>query len=244
VTHDPASRAPGTFQRRIADLLGRRSFWVAFIAALMALPLVRGLTAPLPSRPEPIRSLPEFQLTNERGRPFGSADLRGKVWVADFIFTTCGTICPKLTEAMQQVQYRARNLKGAVHLVSFTVDPRNDTPQKLFAYADKHHALGAGDWSFLTGKATDLYWLAQEGFKMSYGNPPEEDEEHGERDVNAALVDIAHGQKLVLVDPDLKICGYYDPDPAGLDRLVRDMGLLANLYRPSNATMQIPPEAR
>jgi len=235
MTHDPATRTPGAFQRRLADLVGRRSVWAAIIVVVVALPLLRAFTAEAPLAPPPLfpEPLPEFRLVDERGRPFGSAELRGKTWVANFVFTRCTKVCPELTKSMAQVAYRIRNVKSAAHLVSITVDPTYDTPKQLFAYADAHHALESGDWTFLTGKLDDLRALVFGGFRMPFGSGDEDEERApgAPRDPAAELIDVAHlthGRRLVLVDPDLRIRGYYEPDREGLDRLVHDVGLVVN----------------
>ena len=83
--------------------------------------------------------VPAFRLTSQDGRPYGSEELRGKVWVANFIFTSCTSSCPRLTSKMAIVQRRIRNTDESVHLVSFSVDPDNDTPARLAAYAEQYH---------------------------------------------------------------------------------------------------------
>ncbi|MDQ6940295.1 MAG: SCO family protein, partial [Verrucomicrobiota bacterium] len=80
-------------------------------------------------------TIPEFRLTNQNGQPFGSADLKGKIWVADFIFTSCPGPCPIISSRMAEMQKPLE--KSDVHLVSFTVDPQNDTPKVLHEYADR-----------------------------------------------------------------------------------------------------------
>ena len=232
MSHDPTSRAPGPLQRTIADLLGKRSVWALAMLAVVAAPLVRAFMAEIPPMPPEHGVVPEFALRDESGKPFGSKQLDGKVWIADFIFTSCGDVCPRLTQAMSEAQYRLRNLKGTVHFVSLTVNPSQDTPERLFEYARAHHALGAGDWSFLTGSVDDLRRLVVDGFKMAFGDVPSADAATP-TDAAAQLFMASHGQKLVLVDQQRRIRGYYNPDKAGLDRLVLHAGLIANLPQES-----------
>src|SRR5213594_5132066 len=89
-----------------------------------------------------------FQLTNQNGQPFGSPQLAGKIWVADFVYTTCPGPCPLISSRMSELQKPLE--KTDVHLVSFSVDPEKDTPEVLDGYAGK---LGADPerWDFLTG---------------------------------------------------------------------------------------------
>lgn len=210
--------APARAQRWLADLVGRPRFWVALLGLIFVLPLVRTMRTRLPP-PLPVLGLvPDFQLTDERGAPFGSAELRGRVWVADFIFTRCPTVCPLLTGKMRELQHRTRNLGGAFHLVSFSVDPDYDTPARLFEYARAQRASPRA-WSFLTGSYDAVQKTVVDGIKVSMGRGTSEDE----------VRNIFHGSHLVLIDAGLHIRGYYDSaDDARLGDLVRDIGLLVN----------------
>ncbi len=235
MTHDPATRTPGPLQRRIADLAGRRLVWIAVVSLATALPLVKAFSVDLPDSPARLHRLPEFSLVSEAGRPFGSTQLRGRVWVANFVYTSCSGVCPKLTAAMQRVQYRARNLKGAFHLVSITVDPRGDTTEKLRAYAEKARANSAS-WTFLGGSLEDVRSLVMDGFQLGmgkddHGHAPGEscDHEVASSDAASTLFDVAHGEQLVLVDGEGWVRGSFGIDDRSLDRLMRDMGLIANL---------------
>jgi protein SCO1/2 len=120
------------------------------------------------SEPLPIYSqIPAFALTAEDGAEFRSAErLGGKIWVADFIFTTCTGPCPRMSRQMKQVHDKlAESGAGDVRLVSFTVDPKNDTPPALAAYARRYGADPAR-WSFLTGSVDTLHSLKREAFKL------------------------------------------------------------------------------
>src|SRR5213592_2048856 len=93
-------------------------------------------------------TVPSFQFTNQNGQPFGSAQLAGKIWIADFIYTTCPGPCPMISSRMSELQKPLG--KTDVHLVSFSVDPEKDTPDVLHRYAEKLQAA-PGRWDFLTG---------------------------------------------------------------------------------------------
>src|SRR2546427_7051085 len=123
---------------KLSGLVGKPVFWVIAMAVIFAAPIVRSVRAKLPPALPALGVIEDFTLTDQFGQPFGSAQLRGKVWVADFIFTRCPTVCPLLTERMGKVQHRARNLGTAFQLVSFTVDPEWDTPERLAVYAHAH----------------------------------------------------------------------------------------------------------
>ena len=109
-------------------------------------------------------TLPSFELVNQDGQPFGSAQLAGKIWIADFIFTSCPGPCPIISSRMSELQKPLE--KTDIHLVSFTVDPEKDTPEVLRAYAEKLNAQ-PGALGFLTGARPAIYALARDGFKLA-----------------------------------------------------------------------------
>ena len=151
MSEDPAPKSLGhRLQRRAASLVGSPFFWILSLSILFIVPMGRTMALDAPHPPEAISPFPPFTLTSEQGLPYGLDNLRGRVWVADFVFTSCPTVCPKLTLKMADIQHRGRNLGDAFHLVTFTVDPENDTPEKLAAYAKSYHA-NPQRWTFLTG---------------------------------------------------------------------------------------------
>ncbi|MBI3820890.1 MAG: SCO family protein [Planctomycetes bacterium] len=234
--HDPNDRAKGRIERVIADLVGRRSVWIVLMAVAAGLPLAKAYSIKLPPTPAKIRQIPNFTLMDQDGKPFGVEQLSGKLWVANFIFTSCQTVCPKLTSAMDRVRIRAKNMKGAVQFISFTVDPATDTIAVLDQYAQKHHARG--DWNFLTGPVESVRNVVIDGFRIGMGPhngaaPVNEQKESAlesqKSNAAAELLSAAHGAQLVLVDKDMWVRGFYNPDKEGIDRLMFEMGLIANL---------------
>lgn len=218
MTSDPPKSFWEKVQAFVAPRVMKPSFWVIFFAILVIGPISRTLAREPPKPPEMKLALPDYELTNERGERFGSAQLRGRVYVADFVFTTCPTVCPKLTQRMAKIQHRSRNLGTAFQLVTFTVDPENDTPERLAAYARSVHANPAR-WTFLTGPLGDVEKTVVKGFKLAMGK-----EEVGE-----GIFSIFHGERFVLVDQNGMIRGYYEATDEGVDALLRDAGILANL---------------
>ncbi len=156
---------------------------------------------------------PEFRLTDQDGQPFASEGLRGKVWVVDFMFTSCQSACPVLTDHMAQLQARLSRYGSGLQLVSVTVDPGVDTPPVLRAYAETHHAA-LRNWHFLTGRAADIGRMGADGFKLALGERTERDDSVG--------YDISHARYLVLVDGGGRIRGYYPSDGDGPARLRQD----------------------
>jgi protein SCO1/2 len=205
-------------ERRARAFVARPLFWVAIVAATSSWPVVWSLRANLPPPLPVLATLPPFQLTDQDGRPFGSKDLEGHAWVASFIFTRCTTICPAITAKMAQVQKRTGQLAPAFHLVSFSVDPAYDTPERLSAYA-RFHRASPRMWSFLTGPEEAVKEAVVSGLRVSMGR------EAGVEGPQA----IFHGSHLVLVDGRGRVRSYYDSaDDQAVDRVVRDAGLLVN----------------
>ncbi|HJK95278.1 MAG TPA: SCO family protein [Polyangiaceae bacterium LLY-WYZ-15_(1-7)] len=185
----------------------------ALVASLFALgPLGAGCGG---EEPPTLAEVPAFELVDQSGAPFRSEELAGKVWVANTIFTTCPTVCPMLTTQMGNLQRRLAEHGEAVQLVSFSVDPENDTPERLTAYAAQHGA-DTSNWHFLTGEREAMRRAIEEGLHVRMG----------ERQADTG--DIPHGTHFVLVGPNGHVRGYYRNDQAGLDQLVEHVGTLVD----------------
>lgn len=154
-------------------------------------------------------ALPDFSLTERSGQPLRLADLAGKVWVADFFYTTCPGPCPMLSSRLSDVQ-KALGEEPGVRLVSISVDPEKDTPEVLKIYAEKFKA--SERWYFLTGQKEAIYSLARDGFKLPLAEAPTE----------GGL--ITHTTRLILVDQTGVVRGFYEgANEAGVKDLVRDI---------------------
>jgi uncharacterized membrane protein YozB (DUF420 family) len=141
--------------------------------------------------------------------------LAGKPWVADFIFTRCGSVCPTMTSTMAWLQERAPREVG---FVSFTIDPAYDTPEVLARYASEHHAKPG--WIFATGPEAEILDLALHGFHLGAGR------------VDGPEGGLDHSTKLALVDPEGVVRGYYDGvGEASRRRLLRDAALVGRFGR-------------
>jgi len=160
-------------------------------------PLERGTneSGPLPR----LTKVPDFSLTSQSGQPFGSKELRGKPYVAAFMFTRCPSICPKLMGRMKEVDKAVKKAGKELQLVSISVDPDNDTPDVLTKYAAKHSA-NVSNWTLLTGDYKIIAKTSEEGFKVGLSGTIDETKEH---------LGITHGSHLVLVDEEGTIRGYY-----------------------------------
>jgi protein SCO1 len=206
-----------------ARLVSNPFVWTALIGLLFGVPIYRSMTRRLSSSPAVLGGLPAFTLTDQRGQPFGSRELAGKIWVADFIFTSCQAVCPLLSERMAEVGKRARQLGPDFHLVSISVDPERDTPERLAAYAARYHANPLS-WSFLTGPEQAIQATVVEGFKVGAGKERTPAADGG----GPGFWEIFHGENLVLVDRQMRIRGYFPPTPEGIDKLLEAIGRVAN----------------
>jgi protein SCO1 len=178
----------------------------AFLTLVLLIPLAGcRQEAPLPV----YWQVPAFRLTAQSGQPFDSKSLEGDIWVADFIFTNCPGPCPRMSAQMRGVQSAIENMPG-VKLVSFTVDPKNDTPAALAAYATRYRAE-PGRWFFLTGDQAALEDICRNGFKLG--------------DVDGSLV---HSTRFVLLDRHSRVRGFYSTSEDGaLPKLLHDIRTLA-----------------
>lgn len=202
----------------LAALVAKPAFWGMLVVLGVGLPILRTVQTELPKPLPVLATVPEFTLTDQYGQRFDGKSLEGKVWVANFIFTRCPTICPLFTSKMGTIQHRGRGLGQYFHLVSFTVDPEHDTPSQLLAYAQSHR-VSPRMWSFLTGPRDELKRVIADGMKVYLAKGTDPDD----------LMSIGHGSHFVLVDAQMRIRGYYQfDDPGSIDAILRDAGLLAS----------------
>ena len=212
-------------ESKFEKLIQSKLFWVIFIVLGFAYPIYRSVNRELPPELPKLYSVPEFKLTNSFGKPFGSNDLKGKIYMASFMFTSCPTTCPGLIERMKVAQKRLKGLGQKVALLSISVDPDYDTPEVLHKYARRNKA-NPYVWKFLTGSRSDLRALLIDGFKVPMGD--KEAVEGVVGDEKVTLLDIVHSEKLVLVDEEGMIRGYYSTDTDGMNKMMIDVGLLVN----------------
>ncbi len=169
--------------------------------------------------------LPDFQLTDQEGIPFGARELYKKAWIANFMFTRCMATCPAQTAKLAELQQRLTRHPAwdDIRLVSFSVDPAFDTPDVLGRYA-KNAGADAEHWKFLTGSRDAIWQLSKSGFKLAVG------------DDAVATTPIVHSPMFVLVDPYLRVRGFYDVlSGDGLVRLQSDLDsvLRERAHRPA-----------
>lgn len=188
-------------------------FYAAFFLVAAAAAGVLYLQFRLQHPPLPrFRQLPDFSLVQSDGHPIRLADLRGKIWVADFIYTTCPGPCPLVSSQLSELQPQLLR-DPRVEIVSFSVDPQNDTVEVLRGYAQKFR----GDnhrWHFVTGDPAQMHSLIQDGFMLAAaeGGPGDEP--------------VVHSTKLALVDGRGVVRGYYDALARDQHQLLADAAAL------------------
>lgn len=201
----------------IEKLVSSKIFWTVFCLMAFSYPLVRAVNRELPE-PLPVYSkLPAFDFVTEDNHSIKLKDLEGRVVLMNFIFASCPTVCPKNLEKMQKIQKRVRGLGTKVTILSFTVDPDNDTPKVLFKLA-RDRGANPFIWKFITGKKESLKEFLIDGLKVPMGDKEETNN----------IYDIAHSEKIVLVDQVGNIRGYYGMSKDNINKLMIDVGLLAN----------------
>jgi len=201
----------------IERLLIKPWFWIFTSIIMFSIPIYRSVNRELPPDLPVLYTLPEYELTDENGKSFGSKDLKGKPYIANFHFTSCPTVCPELMKETQVIQKRVKGLGTKVGIVSFTVDPETDKPEKLFEHA---RTLGANPyvWKFLTETEANLRSVIVDGFKVAMGD----------KEVSNNLYDIAHTQKYFLVDEQGRIRSMYSNTNKEINKMMIDLGLVVN----------------
>src|SRR5690554_2027760 len=159
-------------------------------------------------------TIPDWVYWTEDSTVLRSEDIDDKVWIVDFFFSYCPTICPPMTKAMRGVNDSLRDYKNDLTFLSFSIDPDRDTPSRLRLYK-KRHEITADNWHFLTGDEEETHTLGIEGFQI-----------HANADEKAPG-GFAHSSNFVLVDKNQHIRGVYDGlDADSRQQLIKDAKLL------------------
>lgn len=157
----------------------------------------------------------DFSFLNQNGKVITNDDYKGKIFVADFFFTTCPTICPKMTDNMVWLQSNIKN-NNKVKLLSFSVTPEIDSVPVLKKYALEKGVID-NKWNLLTGDKKEIYYLARKSFLVVKTGKPEE------------LYDMVHTENFVLVDEKMRIRGFYDgTNNEEVKRLLDDINFLCS----------------
>jgi protein SCO1/2 len=170
---------------------------------------------------EKLAQVPDFTLTDQTSAPFGSADLKGKIWVANFIFTRCKGPCPLIITRMAELNGKLKKIHDSVKLASFTVDPEHDTSQVL-ANLGQNLAANPADWKFLTGTPDAINEIVVKGLLQPLAKEPDGTP--------------AHSQRFVIVDGEGWIRSFHEgEDPEIVQKLIVDIG---TLLRENSATQK------
>jgi protein SCO1/2 len=158
-------------------------------------------------------SIADFSFTNQNGKIITQKDYEGKIYVADFFFTTCGSICPKMTTNLVEVQKAFIN-NPKVMLLSHSVFPETDNVAVLKEYAIKNGVIDS-KWNLVTGDKKQIYSLARKSYLAVKLGKPEE------------LYDMVHTENFVLVDSKRRVRGFYDgTNKEDVKRLIEDINFL------------------
>lgn len=159
-------------------------------------------------------TIADFSFVNQNGDTITQKNYEGKIYVADFFFTTCGSICPKMTTNLADVQKAVLN-NPKVMLLSHTVFPETDSIPVLKAYAIKHGVVDS-KWNLVTGDKKEIYTMARKSYlAVKLGRPDQ-------------LYDMVHTENFVLVDQKRRVRGFYDgTDKEDMKRLLEDIDFLS-----------------
>ena len=160
-------------------------------------------------------TIADFSFINQNGKTITQKDYEGKIYVADFFFTTCGSICPKMTANLSDIQKAFAN-NPKVKLLSHTVFPETDSVSVLKAYAKKHN-VDDTKWNLVTGDKKEIYTMARKSYlAVKLGKPSE-------------LYDMVHTENFILVDTKKRVRGFYDgTNKEDIKRLIEDITFLSN----------------
>jgi len=159
-------------------------------------------------------TISNFSLTNQNGQTVTQDTYKGKIYVADFFFTTCQTICPIMTSNMVELQDKLANNPNVL-LLSHTVMPEIDTVAQLKKYAIQKK-VNAAQWNLVTGSKQEIYDLARKQYLVAKENPDDP-------------LGLVHTENFVLIDTQKRIRGFYDgTQTQEIDRILHDIGVLQN----------------
>ena len=158
-----------------------------------------------------------FSFYNEDSIRVSSKDLKGKIWIADFFFTTCSTICPRMTSQMKRLNSMTEDISEHLQFISFSINPKYDGPSQLKKYK-AHHGIKAKNWVFLTGDEEETHRIGIEEFRIFAGQD------------DLAEDGYAHSEAFTLVDKEGYVRGVYNiQDPKQVDQMNKDIRKLLEI---------------
>lgn len=176
-----------------------------------------GAACAKPKPPRVLRDIPPFALTSQSGEAFGSEQLAGAPYLVSFFFTSCSTVCPPIMAEVKAIHDAVTARNNPTRVVSITVDPDNDTPERLTTYAKKL-GVQAPSWTFLTGDHALVKEVVVDRLMTHMG-----EEEQGP----GGLVDIGHGSHVLIIDAKGRLRGVHEPVETTRNGLIETLDLLA-----------------
>jgi protein SCO1/2 len=202
----PGGQAPSDVDKKTPFY--KNIYFLCFLAGAVIITAIRPFLRHEPPPPPVQGLLPDYELVNQDGAAFGSKQLEGQVYVASFLFTSCTTVCPLIAKGLLDLQKRYEDDGVPIKIVSFSVDPGTDVPSVLKDYGTRL-GFNPARWTFLTGDELKLRRVL-----TAFSVPLEP-----KRALSGGLMDIAHSQKLVIVDGRGRIRGHYGSDDEGIDEV-------------------------
>ena len=227
-TSAPAARE-NLLQRLAARLFGHRAFWALFVLVAFSWPISRVIDRALPPKLPVLGTIGAFELVDQAGRPFGTGDLAGRVWVMSVIQTSSAS-ASDLAKELGKIQHRARNLGPAFRMITVGLDPAADAPDRLAEFSS-HHRVSPRIWSFLSGEPTALRQAqAALGIELAVSDAAAESRGAPVRlRVPTSTAEGGGPLSVTVVDTKMRVRGRYDlADPAAVDTLLYHVGMLVN----------------
>ncbi|OXS57459.1 protein SCO1/2 [Bacillus sp. V-88] len=192
----------------------KKYYWIVMITAVMII-----LSGCAEFEADTDWKVQDFSYTNQDSEDVGLKDLKGDIWIADFIFTSCETVCPPMTSNLTKIQKQLKE-EGIndIRIVSFSVDPEVDTPEKLKEYIGNYET-DTNNWDLLTGyDQKEISTLAEESFKVLVRDDPSSDQ-------------VIHGTSFYLVNREGKVVkNYSGVQDVPYEEIVSDIKLLKKSY--------------
>lgn len=194
---------------KLKKILVHPFFWM-FIIGIASIHLVKEMMLARRHAPEPMVVVEDWMLVDQNGDRLSKKDLSGKIVIADFFFTSCPTICPKLTQAMKEIYKRFEDKTDKVHFVSITVDPKTDTPSLLKNFMLENN-IDVPNWHCLTGSPEELHDVVVNKMRVHLG-----EKNHDE----TGRYDIPHLAHLALFDQNGDLRGLFKTEDREMASLV------------------------
>ncbi|MEI8254615.1 MAG: SCO family protein [Deltaproteobacteria bacterium] len=213
------SHTPENHRTTAQRLAGSPWSWVALVLVVIGGVFASTFHRAAPRAVPALWTLPDWALVDQDGHPFGARDLRGRVYIANFVFTSCVLECPRLTHEMSHLAPQVARYGERVHLVSLSVDPSHDGPEQLRGYMARYHA-DPRRWTFVTGPEEQVLAAITGGFRVGVEIPARGP------DGSFNPAELAHTNRFALVDTRGRLRGTYLAEPDGIQQLIDDLAVV------------------